>query len=100
MIVEVLCVSSPASSPTFFTGDDFIGLPPEFGMNTLPPSPSPSLFTRDDVIGIPPDFNETQTGVDRPELNDDHVSTNQGSPVTIPILANDTIPNGTFHFLS
>jgi hypothetical protein len=45
------------------------------------------------AFGIPPDFNEMQTGVDRPELNDDHVSTNQGSPVTIPILANDTIPN-------
>jgi hypothetical protein len=36
VIVEVLCVSSPTSSPTFFTGDDLIGLPPEFGVDTLP----------------------------------------------------------------
>lgn len=92
--VEVLCVADPTSSPTFFTGDDFVGVPPEFEKDTLPPSPSPSWFTGDDMVGVPPNFNETQSGIDRPELYDDYATTTQGEAVIIPILTNDTIPTG------
>ncbi|KAL7506882.1 hypothetical protein ACHAXN_004124 [Cyclotella atomus] len=90
--IEVICVDSPTPSPTLFTGDDLVGVPPEFGEDTAAPSPSPTLFTGDDMIGVPPDFNNTEPDIDRPELNDDYATTNQGEPVIIPILANDTIP--------
>jgi hypothetical protein len=97
--IEVICVDSPTPSPTLFTGDDLVGVPPEFGEDTAAPTPSPTLFTGDDMIGVPPDFNNTEPDIDRPELNDDYATTNQGEPVIIPILANDTIPTGEFTFV-
>lgn len=81
--IEVICVDNPTPLPV---------------EDTLPPSPSPSLFTGDDAVGVPPNFNEAQPDIDRPELNDDYATTNQGEAVIIPVLANDTIPAGKFCF--
>jgi hypothetical protein len=92
--IEVICVESPTPSPTLFSGDDLIGVPQDFNADTYAPSPEPTEFNGDDMIGVPQDFEQETPSIDRPELNDDFATTNQGEDVIIPILANDKIPNG------
>ena len=95
--IVVVCAPVPTPSPesaapTFYAGDDLVGVPSDFAMDTLAPSPQPSLFSGDDGVGVPHDFNNTQSDIERPELNDDYGVTNQSVPVFIPILDNDIIP--------
>ena len=81
------------SAPSPSSGDDLVGVPPEFSEDTVAPSPEPTLFTGDDEVGVPHEFNQTQPGIERPELEDDYAITNQSVPVFIPILDNDIIPH-------
>ena len=81
------------SAPSPSSGDDLIGVSPEFFEDTIAPSPEPTLFTGDDEVGVPHEFNQTQPGIERPELEDDYAITNQSVPVFIPILDNDIIPH-------
>eukprot|EP00804_Cyclotella_cryptica_P018478 CCRYP_004318-RC/>CCRYP_004318-RC protein AED:0.05 eAED:0.05 QI:175/1/1/1/0.85/0.75/8/326/1952 len=56
-------------------------------------TPSPTPSSGDDLVGVPPEFSGGTPIIDRPKLNDDFATTNENIPVIIPILANDTIPN-------
>lgn len=59
------------------------------------PTPAPSpIASGDESIGDGLDFTDKNNTIDRPDLNDDSTTTDQDVPVLIPILANDTIPEG------
>ena len=80
--ILVTCAApNPTPSPEFYSGDDLVGVPPEFSTDTTAPSPS----SGDDLVGVPPEFNQ-------PVLEDDYAITNQSVPVFMAILDNDFVP--------
>ena len=80
-ILVICAIPVPTPSPESSSGDDLVGVPPEFSTDTNAPSPS----SGDDEVGVPPEFNQ-------PMLEDDYAITNQSVPVFMAILDNDFIP--------
>ena len=62
-IVTIFVICQPTTMPTYFSGDDLIGVPPNFGQDTpsidrSEPTAAPSEFSGDDSLGVPPNFSE------------------------------------------